>query len=253
MTMPVPGLTDTGENPNPGEPSNQTPPGSPDPKPEPPKESPKGKTFQLSESTLRERLQRASSASLKKHFGTDNVNEITAKLKRLEELESAKKKEDLAKMDEVTRLKTQYEEERQKRLKMEKELKTEKRNSSIKGEESRIRGIFQDHIDERYFPHVARDLANYIINERKLKPEQIANIKEGNLRKWLSNYLKKNPAFAKSGEQQTPKPKQPATNGAPEKKPVANPNPPKEIRPGKTNSMTPAEFAKWKRDNGYNF
>lgn len=211
------------------------------------------KQITLSESTLRERLERASRSTLKKIFGTEDPKEAMKMASRLKELETAKKNDDLAKMDEVTRLKTQMEDERKKRLDIEKRLRTEQRTSAIRGEENRVKGVFSEFIEEKYFPHVARDLADHILNKKKMSKEQISKLTPAHLKKWLSGYLKNNPAFKKNVESKEVVPREPANNGKSDVKPKPVTNPEKDIRPGKANSMSAKEFQDWKRQNGYNF
>jgi len=252
-------LDNPNPSPTPAEPPKDTPvvPASPSGE-QPPKEAPKPskvvKKIEISADDFKDRLKRAQASKLQSIFGTTDINEIMGMKKELEDRRKAESEKKLSEMSEIDRLKTLHEEERKKRLDFEKKYKQETRMTAIKGEESRIRSIFTEHIDPQYFKHVARDFAEDLIIKRKLTSEQIAKIGEKTLGKWLSNYLKSNPAFKKQTSA-TPKeePKKPATNGGGTTPATPASVPTKDVRPGKANSMSDAEWREYKRKNGFNF
>lgn len=205
--------------------------------------------LELSPTALKGRLRRASKKELRDRFGTDDPNEIKAKLDRLAELEAKEEERENANKSELEKEKSRADKAEQRAKQAEERLTAVYDARVIETEENRIvklakeAGMDPDYIEEQ-FPKFARFL-NENYKERDLK-----KLKDKDIKKWFEDRIKAKPKLALDTTETTTtettkeKPKAPLTNGPGNRAPNAAPGNPqanKSMKPGQANSMTRAE------------
>lgn len=214
------------------------------------------------------RITRAQRSELRKAFGTDNLQDI---LKMKSEYENLKKEKDAAeqaRMSEIERERKEKEKARQELTEWQQKYTKLERQTTAKEAGDMIKSIASKHINMQYAKHVMRDFAEDLLNS--YTPAQLEKFTDKHIEHWFKGYVKKNPVYAATPVQpsqpnanptpETKKPKVqvPMTNGTKAAKPnapTAGNSPPsvvggKDVRPGKANSMTKAEYEQLKRSMG---
>lgn len=205
------------------------------------------KLFKLSTAALNARLARHSKKELREHFGSDDPTQIKADLAELKTLREEKETARLANLSEIEKVKEQRDAE--KRRADEAERKHQKAiDSQVFSEYDReAASIVGTLVAEKHVKRAVRELKEHVLSlddEDLAKPSKV-------FESWAKDFVKENPEFAREGE---PAPKKIAlSNGAhPDAKrergnlDAANKIP----QPGQANSMSKAEYAKYKRERG---
>lgn len=217
--------------------------------------------IEMSPKLLAKRLARASRKELRERFGTDNPDDIKAKLDKLAEYEKADEERKRQSMTEIEREKSDRVKAEKRAQDAERRLQAVYDARTIATEEDRIvklakdAGMDEDYIEDQ-FPKLARFLnENYTDKQlRKLKDDVIKN--------WFADRIKTKPKLAREGgggdkggaagdkdkadkDKKDAKPKVGLNNGVQGTQPkpgadqVANTE--KTFKPGQKNSMTRGE------------
>lgn len=234
--------TATGEllTPKPGEQPSPKPGEQPGAKPgaQPPRPRPAGVT--MTPEQLNERLSRAQKQALKDTFGTDNPEEIKAKLQRMEELERAHEEQQRAQMTEQQKLQHDLEKERKRSEKLEQELQTMRDEHVVQQQQQLVERIAKQHVTGDLLPEATYLFARHL---RTLDPKKIAGMKEGDIARWFQDFVKQKPAFALSPQARTQRTPAGTRTPAPRPKDAATSSttPTKTFKPGQPNSMSAQE------------
>lgn len=238
---------------NPGEspPVAGNQPAPPAAKPEP------DDSIKLSKAAFEERLQRQSSSTLKKLFGTDDVDTILQQKKEYDELKAKSDEQRRQSLSEVERAKEDAARLLAEKSKLESQLLREKQTRIVQTEAQRLTGVMAEAgVNPKYSRHVLRDMGEDLLKTKT--KAQIATMTDKDLKEYFKSYVKRNPAFANAGAPPPASPSEPASNGKPGG--AAKPTPPqsgnspqKTAKLGQPNSMTDNEWREYKRSNGLNF
>lgn len=269
-----------GEVPPPADPPKADPPAPPVAKVDPPKvdppappagpreiadeEDPKaGERVVLTTEALAKRMARSSKAQLRAEFGTDDPKVIKDKLERLATFEA---NAETARQAQLTK-EQKAEEERTAALERataaETRLAEVEENTSAAEADAQLKYALQDVVKPKFWKHIRSDLADFLVAEHGAALETMSDAdREKIVKDWAAQYVKDNPEYAATA---TPPAKKddpppvvvPLTNGVANRgkkpAPVLTKFEGKTARPGQPNSMTPKEFAEWKRATGNNF
>jgi hypothetical protein len=213
--------------------------------------------------SFQRRLARATRSELKRLFGTDSVHDIVAMKQELDKRrnddEEARKKS----LAEIDRIKEDHAKEKTRAEKAEARAADLEEQQLAEQEDTRIRGIAVEHVKGRYYRVAANDLREHLIEEFK---DDFSKVTEKYLSNWFKQYAKDNPELAVPPEPTDEEKKAAAAAAASGRAPITNgpnatrPQQPtsggptgKDPRPGRPNSMTPAEWNQYKREKGWNF
>ncbi len=209
-----------------------------------------GELFSISKSALTKRLSRHTKNQIKERFGTDNLDEIKAKLDKASEYEAAQ------------------EERRKKSLSREAALKEELDAAKLRAQEAEEK--YQRTIDSQEIAEVDHTatsiLSKYIDDDAmdlaviKLK-KHVMSLDDDELKKpekvieeWAKEFAEKSPKYAraKAGEEEKVVEVQLNTGTKATKQEPMKGDQTKTPRPGQANSMSKAEYNAWKRRQGLN-
>lgn len=197
---------------------------------------------QLSETSLKERLERerksAETAFFKEHYGTTDPAEI-AKIKaerentskEYERLKRAEESRQKARLTEQQRLEQDLKKRDERIAALETQLKEQKRTIVADKQDAVISGLVNGKVRPERMKFFRSDLAAHI---RGLTPEKQKQFNAKTLEKFVSNYLEEYPEFAVPA-------KPPKTEPAADKKPPAPA--PRVVRPLTSGAKTPAPRA----------
>jgi hypothetical protein len=170
----------------------------------------------LSPRALKSRISRATKKELKDRFGTDDPEEIQAKLAKWAELEKGEEERKRAALSEKERLEADL-------AAANKRAETAERQARVAAEErvvdrmdqqvGKILGKHLDLDDEDTYDIISRKLAKHLAAEyttEELKALYDSGQMEKKLGKWAEEYAKSHPKYAR------------AAHAAPEKKPLTN-------------------------------
>lgn len=207
--------------------------------------------FKLSKSALAKRLARHTRAELKALFGTDDVEKIKADAEELKEHRANAEKRRLAALSESERLKEETKKEREGREKAERELQQERDARTFAAYDSSVEKIVAKYVDPEASELAIAKLKAHVLSldDAELKDEEKV------FEKFMADWAKKNPKFAKADGADPAKPevkKILLTNGGGALRPDrSNPNfANKTPKPGQPNSMSKSEFLDYKRQRG---
>lgn len=151
--------------------------------------------IELSPTALKKRLNRHTKKELKERFGTDNMDDIQVKLKRLEDLEKQEEDRKRQAMSEAERNKADLEKERKLRTDAERRAVRVERRVQFEKQNDRITKIAEKHVDTYFIPHLMRDLATHLLEEYDSK--QLETLSDTKIEKWFAEQVKKQPKVAK--------------------------------------------------------
>lgn len=236
-------------------------------------EIPEGASLlQLSRNALSKRLDRATKKQLKAQFGTDNVDEIKAKLQKAQEYERSQEEQRRAQLSEVDRWKEDADSWKRKYSDLETKVKNERRASMISTEHNRVTSIAKEFLDADYLdtelPIFARELSS------KYSRQEMEQLGDDAIRAYFKKRIEAKPKLAKDYGATTPPaaetqqqqqveekkpPTVPANNGVREnERPTARTegsglpvNGEKTFKPGLPNSMSPTEAKQAASQQGY--
>jgi hypothetical protein len=174
----------------------------------------------ISQQALKERLQRATASELKKHFGTDDINAIKAKVQQSEEFQKKQEEARRAQLSENQRIQEDNKRLAQEKLKLEQKLKTMQRTSALARQESHLVKIASQFVNDGDVGDVMAIFARHV---REMPPAQREALDDVKVKDWFAKYVAKKPAFARPGVINKPKPRAPMTNGAGGARPGGNP------------------------------
>jgi hypothetical protein len=202
--------------------------------------------LKLSGKTLKKRLERHTAKELKERFGTSDMGEIGARLKKLSEFEAKEEENRRQQLSNEERLKEDAERARAEAAEWREKYEEAERNQVIGAEESRVAGIAKKHVKDKFVRYALPDFATHL--RQKYTPKELDSVDDAKIEEWFAQYAKENPEFAVETQKPAPKvEKKPVTNSvADASRPTAK-TPPGEgaggrsMRPGQQNSMSTQE------------
>lgn len=221
------------------------------------------KMLSLKQSAFKERIDRATSATLKKLFGTDDQ---AALIKLSEEHKAAKEIQEKQRREQLTR--EQQLEEDVKKHKAEaraskKRVEELEQQAAVEQEARHVQGLIQKHgVAPKFTKAAFRDFEEF------LESFEGDDIEDAEIVEWIGNYLKEFPEHASSApENGGALPPNPNTGAPPPQrrrvaaanghnveqlhKPLPSGNAStKTAAPGRPNSMTQEEYREYKRSRG---
>lgn len=205
--------------------------------------------IEMSPKALKSRLDRETKKTLRERFGSDDVDQIKARLDKLAEFEEREEAARLAAMSEQEKLKEQLQASEAARQAAEDRMEEYRLSQDVERGDTVVRGIVEQKIDPDYVDEVMAKVARHILS---LDDDEITDEK-GVVASFVDEYLEKKPKLAKdyappTGEKPAPK-ELPATNGVDATRNgvpagAVGQSGAKTASPGKPNSMSTAEIAK---------
>jgi hypothetical protein len=196
----------------------------------------------LTQAALDKRLERARRSHLRETFGTDDPEEIKAKLAKAEAYEAEKETERQKQLTEQQRITEERDREKARADAAEAkalDLATEHEHQLAVRE---VREHAQPFIKPKFIKHAMEDFHDYLSG---LGPKKVASLAADYPAQWFKEYVEENPEVALTPpEAPEPPGKTPLTTGGGGTRPSATPSgntQPKTFAPGKANSMTPEE------------
>jgi hypothetical protein len=232
-----------------------------------------GQRISMTSEAMRKRIERGTKASLKEEFGTDDPKVLKDKLARLDKFEADAEASRQAQLTKEQKLEEKATAAEQRATAAEQRALEVEEQHEVSQADTALRDSLKDTIKPKYWRHVREDLATWLSENHD--PEKLDAMNDSDREKivtdWAAAYAKENPEFAVTAAIPVPEPKPavaakvPLTNGVtnPQGRGAnAKPTPVaiatgkfagKTAAPGHPNSMSPAEFAEWKRATGNNF
>lgn len=211
--------------------------------------------LELSQTALRKRLDRHTKKELKERFGTDNFDQIKAKLARAEELEKAEEDRKRASMDAEARLKDDLAKANARATAAERREAVAREARVVDQQDGRLKDIATKYIRAKNWRHVSRDLADHL--STAYSDKELRALPDKAIEKWFKEYVSENPEFAKGEEAAAKDKRVPATNGADDgsrQAPARGADAAgKTFKPGQANSMTRQEARDAARKEGYSW
>jgi len=164
-----------------------------------------------------ERMNRLQRSQLKKLFGTDNVQEVLKMKTEYESMKKEREEAEKARMSEIERERKATEDARKELQTWQQKYNKLQRQTTAAEAGSMIKGIAAKHINMAYARHVLRDLAEDLTSNYTEK--QLSQFTEKHLEQWFKKYIQKNPVYAASPVA----PSVPAADPKPAPKPQAKP------------------------------
>lgn len=212
--------------------------------------------IQLSKSALTKRLARHSKKELRDAFGTDDIAEIKSKLAKHDEYAAKAEEERRAQLTKEQKLQEDLEREKKRAEKAERELQSTVDRQAFAEYDQVAKGIFDKYFDDdpdtREFveSRLKKHVASLDDKDAPADPKKAEKVFD----KWAKEYAEKHPKYAKKApEEPKPEPKKIALNtgASPTKPEKGDPKAvTKTARPGQANTMSKAEYAAYKRQNG---
>ncbi len=205
------------------------------------------RVVKLSKNEFAQKVNQATSAQLKKIFGTDDPKQIINMKREYDAIKQKTEEERRAAMTAQEKLADDYRRSEADKEKYKSLLDRERMGRAAERQENEIKRIFNGKVDDRYQRHVMRDMAQEFL--KKKTPKQLSMTTNADIEKWLTEYLRKHPAFRASRSAG------PARSGTPS----GGRTPPKVAAQGKTlklgqpNSMTDKEYQEYKKKNNLDF
>lgn len=203
--------------------------------------------LQLSKTALAKRLTRHTKSELKERFGTDDFDDIKAKLVKFAEYEAEKEAARVAALSEQEKLKEELAEANKRAEKAETKHAKALEQQAFSEYDREAEGVVGTLVADKHVKRVVRELKEHVLtldDEELKKPKKV-------FESWAKDFIKENPEFARTAPPEIKK--IPITNGA-------DPNGRRERadvdmatktpKPGQPNSMSKAEFANYKRSRG---
>ncbi len=225
--------------------------------------------LELTSKAFKSRLARHTKKELRERFGTDDANEIKAKLARLDELENKEEESRRAALDEKTRLEEDLAKANSRAEQAEFRSQQLHENQLVDKEESRIVTLGKEVMDPEEIEDQLPKLARYL--KKEFTEKQLRKLPDSKIAKWFADQVEKRPKLGKDYESKSeaaakaaakqaakdaekPRVKVPLNSGS---KGNARPAPAtgsgsdgKTFKPGQTNSMTSQEARAQARKQG---
>lgn len=221
--------------------------------------------LQLSKSALAKRLARHTKKEIRARFGTDNLDDIKAKLDKLDSIEAEQEKKRREQLTKEQKLEEDLQREKKAREKAEKAHQRVVEQQAYTQYETSASSAITAHFEPGFEKFAMRELKDHLLtlpdSDVPSDPKKAAKVFD----EWAKKFVKENPKYAKAvtpappkeeeekEEVKKPEPKKIALNTG------ANPQRPekgdqgqakKTARPNQTNTMSKAEYAAWKRERG---
>ena len=200
---------------------------------------------------FKSRIKRATSAELRKLFGTADVAEITAMKKELDDHRASKEEARKKNLDEIARVKEEAAQERAARKAAEARADDLEQSQLASNEDVKIRAISDKYVSPKYYRVASRELRDWLLEEHG---DEIEDVTYSQIEKWFKTYASENPEIGIVAEAE-PK-EEPINNGAKDSRPevpTSGKGSGKTAAPGQPNSMSKQEFTQYKRERGWTF
>jgi hypothetical protein len=216
--------------------------------------------FELTPRALKSRLTRHTKKELKDRFGTDDPDEITAKLKRLESLEAEKKAKEDEELSEKEKLKKERDDAVAAKTAAETRAQEVHEQRLVDRQDTRMSKIAEKSgVDPDYFDVEFPKLARWL--KKNHKKDELAALPDKEIAAYWKDRLEKKPKLAKDYDAKSAKeakPKAPLDNSVRnDERPNANPSgsagSKRNYAPGKPDSMSRAEAKAEAAKEGYNW
>ncbi len=213
--------------------------------------------LQLSKAALSKRLARHTKKELRARFGTDDAADIKAKLDRLDEFETKAEEERRKQLTREQQLQEDLENERKARTKAEKAYERTVEFQTFSQFDQAATSAIAKHFEPGFEDYAIVKLKAHVSSLDDEDAPRDAKKAAAVFDKWAEKYVKENPKFARAQEKEKEPEKREVkkvtlTNGADPHRPErGEPNDAKKTpRPGLKNTMSKAEYANFKRQNG---
>jgi hypothetical protein len=166
--------------------------------------------LELSHGALKKRLERHTARELKARYGTDDADDIAARLKEHGELKAAKEADRKAKLDEATRLKEEKQAAEAKAEAAEQRARAVEDERDVDKQDATLREAASSLVktSAKHWKHISRDFADYMADEKT--PKQLEAMSEKDMvkefKKWAPEYLKEMPEYAATAAPPNAKP-----------------------------------------------
>lgn len=212
--------------------------------------------FELTPRALKSRLTRHTKKEIKAIFGTDDVDEIMAKQKRLEALEQAEKKREEETLSATQKLEKERDTEKARADAAEIKARDMAEQRVFDKQENRLTRIADKFLDSDYIEDNLPKLAKWL--KRNFTKVELKTLKDKDIQPFFENLIEKKPKLAKDYDPEKAKPKKvPADNSVKNnERPAAKGSgegAEKTFAPGKPNSMSREEARAAMRKEGYSY
>jgi len=203
--------------------------------------------YKLSGTALKKRLGRYSKSQLKEHFGTANVDEVKAKLKKLDALEAKAEEERKAKLTEDEKTREELAKERSRAEAAEARAQDLEDRHVVTTQERRISTLAEKHIDGDLVDDAMERFAKYVM--RELSPKEAAKLDDEKIAKWFEELASSKPKFARAvaaaptREAEKERTKTPLNNGHDGKKPPSKKSSDVTFDPARMNPKHPQAYS----------
>jgi len=206
----------------------------------------------LSKAAFRSRLDRHTKRELKSRFGTDDPEEITAKLTRLADFERQQEEQRIANLSEIERERELREAAERNLDAVTQELQSTKDAQIVGQAHTRVEGIASKHLKPKVKGVVMEMFREHL---KKLPDEEIDKLSDQDIEGWFTEQVKETPEFGR--DYQAPIVVAPLTNGVRESgqtvqsPPTTGAQPATNYSPNAANAMSPAEARSKAAAEGY--
>jgi len=208
--------------------------------------------IKMSLTAFNRRVQRASRSELRKLFGTDNIGDIVTMKQKLDSYEKEREEARQKSLSEIDKLREEAAVERKAREVAEARTSELQEDRLASQEDVHIRSIADEYIAPKYYKYAARDLREHLVETYDNDYDKVT---DKVLKAWFKEYAEGNPELAVKS-QEAEKPVAPITNGPVGTRPAAPPSGGpggKDVRPGRPNSMSNAEWMAYRKQNGITY
>ena len=258
--------------------------------------SPRGGTVTIPDIPFRERIKRAGKTAVDAEYskierllGTRDLNQLSERMKKLQDLEAKEEEARRAAMNEIQRAQAERDEERALRAKLEADLREAQEEAAFQKQDAELTEIARQHVADDAVRYALHEWARYM---KSLPEPQKAIQSVRDAKRWIEKFAKDHPKYAKETgsnpepstatapstaprnapaptPRSTPRGPQgamprPISNGAPPSRKEPPPRPAssndggldvngKTVKPGRANSMSSAEVIEFARSKGIRY
>lgn len=210
--------------------------------------------LQLSKKALGSRLERHTRKELKERFGTDNPDDIKAKLDRLAEFEAKQEEQRLAQMSELDRVRESETKALQKAQEWEDRYRQTVTAQVVRTEQNRIERITSQLLDPDFLEVELQKFARHL--RKTYSKEELNALPDSEIEQYFKNRVAEKPKMAKDYRPEPVVTTAPLTNGPrAENRPAPPPGvqPEKSFSPNSSNPMSRSEARAEARRQGYDY
>ena len=210
----------------------------------------------LSKKALNTRLERHTNRQLRERFGTDNPDEIRAKLDKLATFEKQQEEQRLAALTSEQRLQEQVNKERERGDRYKQRYQQTVEQQVFTREQTRIESIATRLVDPQFLQYEFQNLARYL--QAKYSEEELKQLPDQKIEEWFSNRIKEVPKLALDFSTPPPAPRTAPLNNGPRSNdrpppPQGPQNGPTNYSPSGQNAMSRDEARAKARSEGYDY